>query len=76
MPATKLTVTIRVELEEVPGKGWVAHASEVPATAQGATQEEALANLREVIEAYPEVVQSLIEKATKAHRFEIEPVPA
>ncbi len=76
MPPVELTVTIRVELEEVPGKGWVADAREVPAIAQGATQEEALANLRRVIEKYPDVVQALIEKATKARRFEVEPVPA
>ena len=36
-------VTIAVTLIEAPGRGWVAHAAEVRAVAQGATQEEAIA---------------------------------
>lgn len=58
-----VTVRLRVELEEVPGKGWVAHADEARATAQGETVEEALANLRELLEHYPEVLTELLDSA-------------
>ena len=52
-------VTIAVTLIEAPGRGWVAHAAEVRAVAQGATQEEALANLRDLVQAYPEALDEL-----------------
>jgi hypothetical protein len=38
-----------VELEEAPGRGWVAHAPDFPATAQGETVFEALAHLADLM---------------------------
>jgi len=49
-------VTIAVTLIEAPGRGWVADAVEVGAVAQGATQAEAISNLRELIRTYPDVL--------------------
>ena len=40
------SVTIAVTLIGPPGRGWVAHAAEVRAVAQGATREEALDEMR------------------------------
>jgi predicted RNase H-like HicB family nuclease len=70
-----VTVRLRVEAEEVPGKGWVVEAPEVGAIAQGETREEALANLKELIEHYPEVIDDLL-AAARARRPELELVPA
>ena len=53
-------VRLKVEAKEVPGKGWVLHAPEVRATASGETYEEAEANLRELIETYPEALNALV----------------
>jgi predicted RNase H-like HicB family nuclease len=58
-----VTVRLRVEAEEVLGHGWVVEVPEVGAVAQGTTYEEALANLRELIEHYPEVVDDLLAAA-------------
>jgi predicted RNase H-like HicB family nuclease len=55
-----VTVRLLVETEEVPGKGWVVEAPELGAIAQGATRGEALANLKELIEHYPEVIDDLL----------------
>ena len=52
-------VTLRVDVEEVPGRGWVAHAPEARATAQGDTREEALANLHELLDRFPEVLDEI-----------------
>ncbi|HUY53828.1 MAG TPA: hypothetical protein VMV23_01560 [Candidatus Nanopelagicaceae bacterium] len=52
-------VTVAVTLIEAPGRGWVAHASELRAVAQGVTQEEALANLRDLVQTYPEALDEL-----------------
>jgi predicted RNase H-like HicB family nuclease len=46
-----------LEWTEVPGKGWVVHAPDIRATAQGETKEEARANLQSLIETYPEVLK-------------------
>ena len=62
-------VTIAVTLIEAPGSGWVAHAAEVRAVAQGATREEALANLRDLVEAYPEALDELRRDASR--QFEL-----
>ncbi len=48
---------IAVTMEEVPGTGWIAHAAEIRATAQGATPEEAKANLLELVREYPELLE-------------------
>jgi predicted RNase H-like HicB family nuclease len=58
-----VTVKLAVELEEVPGKGWGVEAPEAGAIAQGDTKEEALANLRELLERYPEVIDELLAAA-------------
>ena len=58
-------VTIAVTLIEAPGRGWVAHAAEVRAIAQGATQAEALANLRDLVRAYPEALDELRSDASR-----------
>lgn len=70
-----VTVKLRVEFEEVPGQGWVAHSNEAHATAQGETREKAIANLRELIEHYPEVLQELLDSA-KTTGPELELIPA
>ena len=58
-------VTIAVTLIEAPGRGWVAHAAEVRAVAQGATREGALANLRDLVQAYPEALDGLRSDASR-----------
>lgn len=70
-----VTVRLRVEAEEVPGKGWVVEAPEVGAIAQGTTYQEALANLRELIEHYPEVIDDLL-AAARSRRPALELIPA
>ena len=57
--------TIAVTLIEARGHGWVAHAPEVSAVAQGATREEALANLRDLVQAYPEALDELRSDASR-----------
>jgi hypothetical protein len=52
-------VTIAVTLIEAPGREWVADAVEVGAVAQGATQAEAISNLRGLIRTYPEVLEGV-----------------
>ena len=58
-------VTIAVSLVQAPGRGWVAHAAEVRAVAPGATREEALANLRDLVQAYPEALDELRSDASR-----------
>ena len=58
---------VAVTMEEVPGKGWVAHAAEVRATAQGETESEALANLRELLSTYPETLAEVKAAAGTRH---------
>lgn len=70
-----VTVTIECELEEIPGKGWVAHAPSLRATAQGETRDEAIANLRELARRYPEALRRLLDEA-KASGPELELIPA
>jgi predicted RNase H-like HicB family nuclease len=52
-------IELAVTLEEVPGKGWVASAPEVRATAQGETEKKALENLRELLRKYPELLNGI-----------------
>jgi predicted RNase H-like HicB family nuclease len=70
-----VTVRLRVEVEEILGQGWVVEAPEIGAIAQGATKEEAFANLEELIEHYPEVIGDLL-AAARARRPALELVPA
>jgi predicted RNase H-like HicB family nuclease len=70
-----VTVRLTVEFEEVPGQGWVVEAPEVAAVAQGETRDEALANLRDVIQHYPEVLARLLDSA-KDQGPELELIPA
>ncbi len=58
-------VTVAVTLIEAPGRGWVAHAAELRTVAQGATQEEALANLRDLVQTYPEALDELRSDASR-----------
>ncbi len=62
-------VTIAFTLIESPGRGWVAHAAEVRAVAQGTTREEALANLPDLVQAYPEAQDELRSDASR--QFEL-----
>ncbi len=70
-----ITVTIRVDLEEVPGRGWLARSPELRATATGDTEAEALDNLRSLFERYPEVLQPLFEQG-RPQPPKLELVPA
>ena len=56
-------VRLKVEAEEIAGRGWVLHAPEVRATASGPTYEEAEANLRDLIETYPEALNASLTNA-------------
>ena len=49
-------------------KGWIAFAPEVRATAQGASEEEAKANLRALLQRYPD----LLEEARQASNRRVE----
>jgi len=68
-------VTIEYTVEEVPGKGWIARAASLRATAQGDTEAEAVANLRALAYRYPEALFRLMDEA-KAVGPELELVPA
>jgi predicted RNase H-like HicB family nuclease len=59
----EIVVRLSIEQEEVPGEGWVVRAPEVHATAQGATLDEATANLLTLIQTYSDVLQPLVEAA-------------
>lgn len=63
MVVAEIVVRLTIEQEEVPGKGWVVHAPEVRATAQGATLEEATNNLLTLIQTYSDVLQPLVDAA-------------
>ncbi len=66
-----VTVTIKYTTSEVPGRGWIARAEEINATAQGATEDEAFRNLRKLVERYPDLVEPLLEEAKKAPTLEL-----
>ena len=68
-------VTIKYTVEEVPGKGWVAHAPSLRSTAQGETEAEAVANLRELARRYPDALLRLLDEAKTAGP-ELELIPA
>lgn len=61
----EIVLRLTIEREEVPGQGWIVHAPEVSATAQGDTLDEATANLTTLIQTYPEVLQPLVEAAVR-----------
>lgn len=48
---------IAITTERVEGKGWIAFAPEVRATAQGSTEEEAKQNLRALLQRYPDLLE-------------------
>jgi predicted RNase H-like HicB family nuclease len=47
---------IAITTERADDKGWIAFAPEVRATAQGSTETEAKANLRALLERYPDLL--------------------
>ncbi len=47
---------IAITTERAGDKGWIAFAPEIRATAQGATEDEAKANLRALLERYPDLL--------------------
>jgi predicted RNase H-like HicB family nuclease len=59
---------IAITTERADEKGWIAFAPEVRATAQGATEEEAKANLRALLQRYPD----LLEEARQASDRRVE----
>ena len=59
---------VEVDVIEVPGRGWIAHATQIRAIAQGATEEEALANFAELVRTYPRTQQ----EARRAPRRRVE----
>jgi predicted RNase H-like HicB family nuclease len=52
-------IELAVTLEEAKDHGWVASAPEVRATAQGATEAEALQNLLDLLGTYPELLEEV-----------------
>lgn len=44
-----------VTTRQVEGKGWIARAAKLRASASGVTKDEAVNNLRDLIKAYPEL---------------------
>ncbi len=50
---------LAITTEEVKGKGWIAFAPEVRATAQGKTKDEAKANLLELLNTYPDLLDEV-----------------
>ena len=59
-----ITIQILYTVRHVP-EGWIARADEVGATAQGATEEEAIDNLRALLDD-PDLLDPLFEAARKA----------
>ena len=49
-------VEIAITTERADEKGWIAFATEVRATAQGSTEEEAKANLEALLKRYPDLL--------------------
>lgn len=47
---------IAITTERADNKGWIAFAPEIRATAQGSTEKEAKANLRALLERYPDLL--------------------
>jgi predicted RNase H-like HicB family nuclease len=63
------TVEIAVTYTEAPGRGWVADAPEIRSVASGETQDKALDALKELVHAYPELLDEI--RGTHAvRRFE------
>ncbi len=55
MPEDQLEIAITTERAD--DKGWIAFAPEVRATAQGSTEGEAKANLRALLQRYPDLLE-------------------
>ena len=53
------TVEIAVTYTEAPGRGWVADAPEIRSVASGETQAKALVALKELVSAYPELLDEI-----------------
>lgn len=51
------TLDIAITTERADDKGWIAFAPEVRATAQGSTEDEAKANLRALLQMYPDLLE-------------------
>jgi predicted RNase H-like HicB family nuclease len=69
-------VKIRYTLEEVPGRGWIARAPDLRATAQGSTNQEAFANLKALVQRYPDLLDELFAEVRKDPSSHMELVPA
>ncbi len=61
-----IRLEITCDLEEVPGRGWVASAPRIRATAQGQTEDEAMRNLVKLVETYPDLLNDLLDEVRKA----------
>ena len=57
-----VAINLRIELIEVPGRGWVIHAPDIRASASGETRGEAYLNLQRLVHRYPEIVEELKER--------------
>lgn len=65
---------IAITTEEVEGKGWVAFAPEIRASAQGATEDQAKENLKHLIDKYPDLLDEA--RAARTRHVTVELVPA
>jgi hypothetical protein len=64
----------QITLIESPGRGWVADSARYRAVAQGATREEALQKLAELLQTYPEVMrEAQNEEETQPREEELNP---
>ena len=63
------SVLVAVTYVEAPGRGWVADAPEIRSVASGETQAKALEALKELVQAYPELLDE-IRKTKAVRRFE------
>jgi hypothetical protein len=54
-----MTIRIAITTREIPGKGWIARAAEVRATASGDTESEALEALISLLNEYPDALDEL-----------------
>jgi predicted RNase H-like HicB family nuclease len=59
------SVVIAVTFTQAPGRGWVADAPEIRSVAQGDTRQEALENLLELVNTYPDLLAEVKESAAR-----------
>ena len=62
-----MTIRIAVTTLEIPGKGWIARAPEVRATASGDTEQEAIDALISLLSHYPDTLDELRQEGAKRH---------